>query len=233
LREFTQALEKSAGDSLRRRAAAILGETDAVAREQRDLQYRLSFTLREIETLRGQLDRAEREARQDPLTGIGNRAQFDGTLQGALLRAGREDQPLSLLMLDMDHFKRFNERHGPAIGDQVLKLVAHLLTQTARENGGEAARFGGEAFALLLRGCALPRASQIADRLRLQVAGKTVRNRRTGEIFGQVTLSIGVAFYRPGESAAQLVNRADEAVYLAKAEGRNRVVTDDHPGLAP
>ncbi len=199
--------------------------TREVERDHKQLQDRLSDTARELDTLRGQLDRLEREARRDALTGIGNRAQFDRQLRAAVARVKRDNEPLCLMMIDIDHFKRFNDMYGHQMGDQVLKLVAHQLALVGGENH-QPARYGGEEFALILAGADLAEAGELAETLRGKVEGRKVVNRRTGETLGKVTLSIGVTRFREGESAAELVHRADEAMYRAKGNGRNCVVVD-------
>jgi diguanylate cyclase len=230
LQDFIAALAAGEIAGLREHAALLMAATESAAREQRQLEDRLSFSLRELETLRRQLDRLERELRRDPLTGIGNRATFNRELRSFIARAKREDEPLSLLMIDIDFFKRFNDDHGHHMGDQVLKLVARQLIAVASA-GSEPARYGGEEFALMLRRHDPAQAITLARRVGKLVAGKKVVNRRTGQTLGQVTLSIGVAHYRPGETAAELVDRAIDAMYLAKAAGRNCVIGDDHPGI--
>ena len=224
LHGFATAL--ASGSVTMAQAEAMLTVTTEVDREHRQLQDRLSFTLRELDTLRRHLDRLEREARLDPLTGIGNRALFDRQLRAAVVVAKRDDECLCLLMIDIDHFKQFNDTYGHQMGDQVLKLVARQLASVADE-ANEPARYGGEEFAVIVKRCDLASALKLAESLRKKVEGKKVVNRRTGETLGQVTMSIGIARFRPGESAAELVHRADEALYRAKAQGRNRVVTDE------
>jgi diguanylate cyclase len=221
---FAEAL--SDGDATAEQTESLLTLTREVNLDHQRLQDRLNFTLRELETLRGQLDRAEREARIDTLTGIGNRAQFDRQMRAAVAHARRDHEPLCLMMIDIDNFKRFNDLYGHQMGDQVLKLVAHQLTVVAGE-AYQPARYGGEEFALVLSRGDLAEASGLAEKLRKKVEGRKVINRRTGQTLGQVTLSVGVARYRPGETAAELVHRADEAMYRAKAQGRNCVVTDE------
>jgi len=230
-KEFSEGLQGYAaaladGGVTPEQTKALLAATGEVERDHTQLQDRLDFTLRELETLRRDLDRLEREARLDPLTGIGNRALFDRQLRTALAHAKRDGEPLCLLMIDIDHFKQFNDLYGHQMGDQVLKLVARELAGVASE-ASEPARYGGEEFALILRRCDLAKAGGVAEKLRKKVEGKKVVNRRTGQTLGQVTLSIGVAQARPGESAAELVHRADEAMYRAKAQGRNCIVTDE------
>jgi diguanylate cyclase len=207
-------------------AQEMLSLTQEVNHDHQQLQDRLTLTLRELETLRSHLDRLEREARLDTLTGIGNRAQFDRQLRAAVAHAKRDHEALCLMMIDIDHFKQFNDTYGHQMGDQVLKLVAHQLASVTDESC-EPARYGGEEFVLIIKRGDLPQAAQLADKLRKKVEGRKVINRRTGQTLGQVTLSIGVARYRQGESAAELVHRADESMYRAKAKGRNCVVTDE------
>jgi diguanylate cyclase len=230
LQNFSSALADGEAADLSDRTARLLAETEFAARDQRQLEDRLSFSLRELATLRRHLDRLEQEVQQDPLTGIGNRVLFNRELRGAIVKAKRDLEPLSLLMIDIDCFKRFNDHHGHQMGDQVLKLVARQLTTVATV-GGEPARYGGEEFVLILRQHDLAQAIVIGRRLGKLVAGKKVVNRRTGLTLGQVTLSIGVAQYRPGETAAELVHRADEAMYMAKEAGRNCVIGDDDGGI--
>ncbi len=230
-KEFSEGLQRYAAALAESRVTAeqteaLLAVTGEVERDHTQLQDRLDFTLRELETLRRHLDRLEREARLDSLTGIGNRALFDRQLRTAMAHAKRDHEPLSLLMIDIDHFKQFNDLHGHQMGDQVLKLVARQLAGIAGDVS-EPARYGGEEFALILKRCDLAEAAVVADKVRKKVEGKKVVNRRTGLTLGQVTLSIGVARVRSGESAAELVHRADEAMYRAKAQGRNCVVTDE------
>jgi len=224
LHGFATALAK--GTTTLAQAEAMLMVTNEVDRDHQQLQDRLDFTLREIDTLRRHLDRLEREARLDPLTGIGNRSLFDRQLRAAVVFAKRDHECLCLLMIDIDNFKQFNDLYGHQMGDQVLKLVARQLAGITRE-ATEPARYGGEEFVLILKRCDMTEAIKLADGLRKKVEGKKVVNRRTGQTLGQVTLSIGVARFRPGESAAELVHRADEAMYRAKAQGRNCVITDE------
>jgi diguanylate cyclase len=207
-------------------AQALLSLTREIGQDHKQLHDRLGQTMRELDVLRTQLDRLEREARRDALTGIGNRAQFDRQLRAAVSRVKREHQPLCLMMIDIDHFKRFNDLYGHQMGDQVLKLVAHQLALVGGEKH-QPARYGGEEFALIVAGEGLAEAKALAETLRRKVEGRKVVNRRTGETLGQVTLSVGVTDFRDGESAAELVHRADEAMYRAKAAGRNCVVVDE------
>jgi len=151
----------------------------------------------------------------DELTSLGNRRAFDEAI-GGLCRADREGAgPFSLMMLDLDHFKRYNDSHGHLAGDQALRVTGTLLREALRP-GDVATRFGGEEFAVLLPDTDLERARRVGERI--------VRDFRVADWpFTRLTASIGVAEARPGESAEGLVARADQALYAAKVAGRDRV----------
>ncbi len=160
------------------------------------------------------------QSRTDALTGVANRAAFDERLLGELERARRTQSPLALCLLDIDHFKKFNDTHGHQVGDQVLQAVAKTLDETIRKMDF-VGRYGGEEFAVIAPECNLSKAGSLAERLReaveelqLEAAGLKLH----------VTISIGVAFAQwPGyeRSAAELIKAADAKLYEAKRGGRN------------
>ncbi len=205
--------------------STVLRETRTMAEINRQLEERLQASSREIDLLRDHLEKLEREANMDSLTGIANRKSFDSALRDALMQARRDGSPLSVLMIDIDHFKNFNDTHGHQFGDQVLKLVARYMIECIKGQD-TAARYGGEEFGVVLPRTRLADAARVADQIRRHVGAKKVVNRRTGDYLGQITLSVGVAEYRPDEGTAELVHRADEALYEAKHQGRNRVVSE-------
>jgi diguanylate cyclase len=204
----------------------VLAETRKMSETNSLLEERLQLSSREIELLREHLDLLEREAGLDGLTGIANRKSFDIMLREAITVASRETQPMSLLMIDIDHFKAFNDSHGHQMGDNVLKLVARCMKECIKGRD-IVARYGGEEFAIILPDTALEAAVMAANVVRKQVSAKKIVNRRNGATLGQITLSIGVAQYRAGEPASELVHRADEALYLAKSSGRDKVSSED------
>jgi diguanylate cyclase len=203
----------------------ILAETKVMAELNRQLEQRLESSSIEIARLRNHLDDLKREASTDALTQLANRKLFDHSLNLAAHEAKASDSPLSLLMIDIDHFKQFNDTYGHQLGDQVLKLVARSLTEIAQAKD-TAARYGGEEFAVILPATPLEKSVEVAESIRSQVSTKRLTNRRTGQVLGQVTLSIGAAILRPEEAPDTLVHRADEAMYLAKRQGRNRVKSE-------
>lgn len=159
-------------------------------------------------------------ATTDALTGLINRRAFVDWASRELRRSHRYDDPLSLLLLDVDHFKRINDHHGHASGDVVLATVARLLAGSVR-NCDVVARWGGEEFVLALPSTPLAGAVEVAERARRQVEAAIMHSRTHAAI--PVTASFGVAQLRKGESMDQLIDRADRAMYEAKSSGRNRV----------
>lgn len=148
----------------------------------------------------------------DPLTGLANRRLMDIMIEKSLARVRRFKTSLSVIMLDIDHFKKYNDTYGHTAGDNLLVQVAKLILKMTRQID-LAVRYGGEEFLVLLPETELTRASEVAERIRKTVEGKTV-----------VTISLGVSSYHKGiEKEEDLIKKADEALYKAKQKGRNRV----------
>src|SRR5207302_9224346 len=161
------------------------------------------------------------ETLTDPLTTLGNRKYFDRAIAAAVQSASACSEPLSLLMLDIDHFKSFNDNYGHLTGDQVLRLVAMSLKQTIKGHD-LTARYGGEEFAVVLPNTALRQALTVADHIRRAVMAKELKKKSTGEILGRVTISVGVSMLQASEDVDALIDRADACLYAAKRNGRNR-----------
>lgn len=159
---------------------------------------------------------------RDGLTGLFNRRHFEETLEQERYRAERYRMPLSLIMADIDHFKRYNDTYGHPAGDQALKTVATILTETTRRVD-IAARYGGEELVLILPLTPKDPARLVAEKLRVAVEGSHFPA-------GRLTISLGVATYpQDGDSAAKLIKAADDALYAAKQAGRNRVEVFSKP----
>jgi diguanylate cyclase len=135
------------------------------------------------------------------------------------------DAPLSILMIDIDYFKQFNDSFGHQVGDQVLRLVARVLQENVRE-GDLAARYGGEELIAVLPDANLDGCAEAAERIRRRISEARLTRRATGEQISSVTVSIGVAQFRLAESAEALIDRCDRALYKAKRSGRNLTVTE-------
>jgi two-component system, chemotaxis family, response regulator WspR len=173
--------------------------------------------------LRANLERAERLAHLDPLTGLGNRRYFDSVAPSELQRAARTRDPLTLFICDVDYFKTCNDLHGHECGDAVLVKVAQVLRTFCRRGGDLAIRYGGDEFALLLPGVGTRPAAQFADGLREAVQSSAIHF-GSNRVVREITLSIGSATFcdAPACSTLELVNAADRALYRAKRDGRNR-----------
>jgi diguanylate cyclase len=204
----------------------VIGETRSMIDRSDVLEKQLSQSTAEIGELRKQVASASREAMTDPLTGVGNRKMFEYQMKKALEAAMEHGHDLALVMLDIDHFKRFNDSFGHQIGDMVLRLVARSLIEGIQATD-HAVRYGGEEFAILLPETQISDALVVAERLRSVVASKTLVKRGTKETLGNVTMSIGVSAYRLGEPVAHFIERADAALYAAKQSGRNRVLSEN------
>jgi len=194
----------------------------------RALQRLESMRTKQIEMSRD-LAAANREleklSRQDGLTGIANRRSFDSYLMSEVRRGARERQPLSLILSDVDHFKAFNDCYGHQAGDDCLRRVAAALSSAGRRPADLAARYGGEEFAMVLPGTALEGAVDVAQAVSRVIDGLAIPHARSA-VRQTVTLSQGiVSLILEKETASEdLIQRADQALYLAKQQGRNRYV---------
>lgn len=203
--------------------AALAAETARASERNRELERELSASAVQIGQLRQNLTDVRQQINMDELTGIANRRAFDARLRRAVKQAhGETSTTFCLLMIDVDHFKRFNDTHGHRAGDRVLRLVGQLLSDNLKGRD-TAARYGGEEFAILLDGANVEAGRAVAAQLCEQLAQRRLIKRDTGQSIGQVTCSIGVAQHRSGDDGSALIERADQALYVAKRSGRNRV----------
>jgi diguanylate cyclase (GGDEF)-like protein len=166
-------------------------------------------------------------AQQDALTGLGNRRRLDGLLETAVSVARRSASPLAVLMIDVDHFKAYNDHYGHLAGDACLRAVAQALRAGLIRRGDEVLRYGGEEFAVILAATREPEAIAVAERLRFAVRAMNLPH--AAEAGGIVTISLGVAVMQPGAGtitdAQTLIEAADRALYRAKEGGRDRVAS--------
>lgn len=231
---YGQSLENNLGemasadnlDSLRKAVETLVGDTQKMATQNELLHERLENSSKEIQSLHEHLEDVRAEALTDGLTNIPNRKAFDMNLRQEAMNAMETGEDLCLLLCDIDHFKKFNDSFGHHTGDQVLKLAGMILTQNVKGRD-TAARYGGEEFAIILPNTKLGAAKVLANKVREAVASKRIRKKSTGEDFGAITMSIGVAKFRGGESLSELIQRSDKGLYQAKDSGRNCVVTEE------
>lgn len=213
-------------EDLRKLMRNIMDETSSIQSSSSVLQTQLDQTTEKLDTLRKDFERVKKAAVTDPLTGISNRRAFDDALLEASMDAGYYPQGLSLLMLDIDRFKLLNDTYGHLVGDEVLRLVAKTLQRSTKGND-EVARYGGEEFAIILPNTSLKGAVAAAENIRSEFESNSLKRKSTGEYIGAVTVSIGAAHFNNGEDITSLIQRADEALYHAKENGRNQVVSEE------
>ena len=226
LKTFSGQLEGGEQPSdLRVAISTILHETQQMDTRNRQLEERLIASSSEVTELRQRLHDTRIEAMTDSLTELANRKHFNSRLRELATQAVEYGDRLSVLLIDIDHFKEFNDEHGHQLGDHALKLVALSIKANVKERD-VTARYGGEEFAVILRGTMLDEAEIVAERLRDAVASRQFVRTDTGQNLGKVTMSIGVAEYRYGEPLTDLIERADQALYLAKGAGRDRVESE-------
>lgn len=197
----------------------LVAENERMRSESNVLKGRLEDSHKQIQELRSSLTEAEEVVLRDPLTGTGNRRQFDVTMAKAI----QDGEPLTLIMCDIDHFKRVNDAFGHQVGDELIKMFARVIEGAVRETD-TVIRYGGEEFAVILPMTGQDAARTIAERIRRQFETKRLTIRETNQKIGQLTASFGVAEYRPGDDTDALVQRADAKLYDAKSSGRNCVL---------
>jgi len=204
---------------------SVVAATRAIEAKNKALEKDLKASTSEVEALRSRFEKTRQESRIDALTGLANRRGFDELVEAALKECAEDGSPLCVLIGDVDLFKRFNDTWGHATGDQVLRLVAQCFRSNTKGRD-TAARYGGEEFVVALPQTSLENAMKVAEHIRVAVESKKIVKRSTGETLGSITLSIGVAQYRPGEPIDDAINRADACLYAAKRSGRNRVLSE-------
>lgn len=215
--------------ALKSLVGGLSSATRRVRRETAVLEKRLQKSNKEVVRLRENLEQVRRDAMTDALTNLANRKAFDERLEAAC--APDDTTPLALAILDIDHFKRFNDTWGHQTGDQVLRYVSTVLSNICGAHRF-AARFGGEEFAIIFPGETAGAVMAALESIRSDVASRALRRRSTNDELGSVTISAGFAQRRRGETAASLLERADAALYESKRKGRNCVTpapSTDHP----
>ena len=237
--EYGEALECFSGDlsgatsvdQIKDLVIEIIEETNSMDAQSKELQKQMQDSAGEINELRQALEDSRRDALTDGLTGIPNRKSFDQDLYACITDAMLSGEPLSIIFADVDHFKQFNDNHGHALGDQVLRLVGKILHDCVKGKD-TAARYGGEEFAVILPETSSGGATTVAENIRKTVASKKLMKKGSDADMGAITISLGVTSYVPGEDVSDFMNRADQALYMAKKLGRNRVICENAPAAA-
>ena len=214
------------GEAIKTLATKLLSETRRMQDTNRELERKLEASRDDIAALQRDLDDVRRESMLDPLTKIANRKSFDEGLADAIADAEQTGTPLCLLLVDIDHFKNFNDTYGHQTGDQVLRLVAMTLKSNIKGKD-LVARYGGEEFVAVLPFTDMGGGMIVAENIRKAIQAKELLKRSTNEKLGRITASFGVAMFQQGENAMSFIERADQCLYAAKRAGRNRVVGED------
>jgi diguanylate cyclase len=208
----------------------LTSATVEMVQDTHDLRAKLTDSSLEIKALRQQLDKVRVEAQTDALTGLANRKAFEARYSELAAASEAGGGPLSLILCDIDFFKRVNDSFGHQTGDQVIRFVGTVMDRSKPE-GGLVARMGGEEFALLAPNTSLAAAAEIAERIRLAVESKKLVRRSSNEDLGKITVSLGVSQRQMKEKGTSLVERTDEALYSSKRRGRNKVTVDQPKSL--
>jgi diguanylate cyclase len=195
--------------------------TAKVRDENKTLETQLAETNDELGRLKEHLEQVRREAMTDALTSLANRKAFDEALANTCAEAQASGQPLALAIVDIDHFKNFNDTWGHQTGDQVIRFVASVIGRAAHTSRF-AARYGGEEFAVIFPGETSESALAVLEAAREEVSSRILKRRSTNEDLGAITISTGIADLQKDEPPVGLIERADGALYASKHGGRNR-----------
>jgi diguanylate cyclase len=226
LAEFStdlQGLNIAEAEKMSELVARIVIKTNALKDEGEKLSSKLIESQREVGELKTDLEEVTLQVSLDALTGIANRKAFDDSFARQIDDARESKKSLCLLMLDVDHFKKFNDTYGHLLGDQVLRIVASAIKSVIR-GGDFCARFGGEEFVVILPDTPLQGGKIVAENIRKAIAQRELKRKDTGESYGKVTVSAGIAVYNAAfDNAESMIERADKGLYLSKEKGRNMV----------
>jgi diguanylate cyclase len=200
----------------------LAGATRKVQRENGGLEKRLADSTAEVNRLKAHLEQVRRDATTDSLTNLANRKAFDEEAAKAIAEALESGETLTMAVLDIDHFKSFNDTWGHQTGDQVIRFVASVIGRTGAPPRF-AARYGGEEFAMIFPNEDAALVTGVLEDVRVEISSRMLKRRSTNEDLGQITISAGLAELGPGDDLHRLMDRADEALYASKHAGRNRV----------
>jgi diguanylate cyclase len=229
LQSFAGALSQADDSALKQQLSQVVAQTGAIRESLGSLGEELSDNKAQVTRLTEELSRLREDVLTDPLTGLVNRRGFDAAITALKAAAESDGEPFSLVMIDIDHFKRINDTHGHLVGDRVIQKVASTMKACVR-GGDTAVRYGGEEFALLLPTTGANGAQTVAEYVRNALQRADVSALKKGEAPVSVTVSAGVAVFIAGEAAEECIRRADQALYAAKSGGRNRVVMSPGAG---
>ena len=199
---------------------SLAGATRKIQKENSSLEERLAASTAEVNRLKEHLEQVRRDATTDALTNLANRKAFDEEMARALSDADDTGESVVLAVLDIDHFKNFNDTWGHQTGDQVIRFVASVIGRMAAPPRF-AARYGGEEFAMIFPGEGQDQVYECLEEIRMEISSRMLKRRSTNEDLGTITISAGMAERTAGEPLESLLERADAALYASKHAGRN------------
>lgn len=202
----------------------ILSETQRIIEGNTNLKNNVHNTIDDLDALKLELKNLREAAKTDMLTGLLNRRGFEDAIAEPMKKAQEKATPLTLIIADIDLFKRINDKYGHLTGDNVLKLLSKLL-QKHIKGRDIAGRFGGEEFIMVLPETKMAGGFVLAEQIRTSLEKMRWQSKSSGKDLGTITISLGVAQFIPGEDLNALIARADKALYAAKENGRNRTCT--------
>jgi len=205
----------------------LITETQTMISSLQTMRKQINESQIQINELENKLNKATVENLNDILTGIANRKGLIKAFDEVLLQSQKTRFSVSLLMLDIDHFKKVNDTHGHLVGDKVIKFISETLV-TQIKGQDTASRYGGEEFVVLLPNTSLKNAHIIAESIRTKIEKTRLRRSNNQQSLGQITISIGITHYLKNDSIESFIDRADAAMYESKQNGRNRVTIYNH-----
>ncbi|WP_293907315.1 GGDEF domain-containing protein [Phenylobacterium sp.] len=223
----SQSLGEQGDQSVRTMVETLSNATQKVREENQALETQLADTTDELGRLREHLEQVRRDAMTDALTMLSNRKAFDESLERACEASDARGAPLTLAVVDIDHFKMFNDTWGHQTGDQVIRYVASVIGRVGGEGVRFSARYGGEEFAVIFPGERSDVALAALEQAREEISSRTLKRRSTNEDLGAITISTGIAEHRRGDPPVALLESADGALYASKRAGRNRTSLAD------
>lgn len=201
----------------------LISETKKREEATQSMQTSLESMALEMKKLRAEVAKINAESTTDPLTKVNNKRSFDVDIEGFITMSKADSKPLCLIIVDIDHFKVFNDKFGHSVGDKVLRFVASLIKNNIK-GSDSVARYSGEQFAILLPETNFEGALKVAENIREKLAKQTLSDSAEKKELGTITASFGVSSYQYGESSEQLLRKANNALTDAKKSGRNKVV---------
>lgn len=222
LNDFQQKLEDEKAEDASTAVAEIIKKTTEIRREHSDLYCNMEVATKSIAGLKQNLDANNIAVSRDELTQVANWLAIHKELRRQAISCTENDEPLAIVIIDIDGFSKFNERHGRDLGNSVLCLLANIVSDTVGDRG-MAGRYGADEFIIVLQEASANDAAVMTEDLRERIGTRQFKNKKTEENYGSVTISAAVGDYIKGEAIADLVQRTSDALDRAKQDGGNRI----------